>query len=139
MPGPCLARSSLWRRRELGERDHRGADAGTAAIAGVHLLGPAGHRAEAEVHAVARRDHGERPVVALERRVLGPIADAERDQQAERDERRPLRPEPVAQLLQARPDASLRGAEGQAELGRHLVVREVVEKRETDRLALRRR
>src|SRR5207247_5336547 len=50
---------------------------------------------------------------------------------------RPLRPERAAELLEARADARLRRPERQAELGRHLLVGEIVEEGETECLALR--
>jgi len=67
------------------------------------------------------------------------MADAERDEQTERDERGPLRAELVPELLEAGSDARLRRPERQVELGRDLLVREVVEERQVERLALQRR
>src|SRR6266404_2012090 len=138
VPRPCLVGLSGRCRRELGEGDHRDASAGTAAVARVCRFRRSGHGSQPEVHAVARGHQGQRAIIPRQRRVLGAVADAESRQQADGDERRTLRSERAAELLEARPDACLRRAERQAELGRDLLVREVVEEGETECFALRR-
>ena len=125
--------------REPGEGHDGDRRARPPAVARVRLLGGARYGTEAEVHAVAGSDHRERVVVALQRHLLRALVDAERRQQAERDQRRHLRAERPAQLLEARANARFRGAERQVQLGRDLLVREVVEEGEAERLALGRR
>src|SRR5262249_30375592 len=125
--------------RELRERDHGDGGTRTAAIAGVRCFRRAGGRRQAQVHAVARGQHRERAIIARDGRALRYIADADRSEQAQRGERGSVWSESDPQLLEAGPDARLRRAERQAELGGDLRVGEVVGEGETERLALRRR
>src|SRR5439155_343909 len=81
--------------------------------------------------------HRQRSVVPTESRMLGSVANAERDEQTEGGQRRPLRREARAELLERGTDAGLRGAEGNTELGRDLLVREVAGEVQPDRVALR--